>query len=204
MNRTNNNDVLELLQPQKSTVLSRSMQSTEYCVYLHGKIVEPAQWYEHYAVFKSATPDDMIRLYINSPGGDLATAMEYITHMRDCAAPIIAVIGVDCASAATAIALHADGWEVGPFSTFLVHGFSYGIGGNAASVINHATFNTKLNDKFVREIYGDFLMEEELEDVFKGVDILIDSDDLKRRLEKIADKREEDEDEEGEDDGFGK
>lgn len=193
MNRKNNTEVLDLLQPQKSTVLTRSLQSTEYCVYLHGQINEPSQYYEHYAVYKSAGPDDLIKLYINSPGGNLATAMEYISHMRDCCAPIMAIIGMDCASAATAIALQADGWEVGSFSTFLVHGFSYGIGGNAASVINHANFNTKLNEKFVREIYKDFLTEEEINDIFKGVDVLINSEDLMARLEVIGKKRDSEE-----------
>ena len=193
MNKANNAEVIDLLQPQKSTVLARSLQSTEYCVYLHGPINEPSQYYEHYAVYKSAGPDDLIKLYINSPGGNLATAMEYVNHMRECDAPIMAVVGMECASAATAIALQADGWEVGPFSTFLVHGFSYGVGGNAASVINHASFNTKLNERFVREIYRDFLTEEEINDIFKGVDVLINSDDLMARLEVIAANRNEEE-----------
>ncbi len=194
MNKSNNTEVIDLLQPQKqSSVLTRSIQSTEYCVYLHGAIGEPQQWYEHYAVYKSAGPDDIIKLYINSPGGNMATAMEYISHMQQCNAPIMAIIGMDCASAATAIALAADGWETSPFSTFLVHGFSYGLGGNAAHVANHASFNTRLNERFIREIYGSFLTDEEVADILKGVDVLIDSDDLNKRLEALANERDNEE-----------
>lgn len=191
--KSNGEDVIGLLPQKQSSVLTRSIESTEYCVYLHGAINEPQQWYEHYAVYKSAGPDDIIKLYINSPGGNMATAMEYITHMRACAAPIMAIIGMDCASAATAIALAADGWETNSFSTFLVHGFSYGIGGNAAHVGNHASFNTKLNQRFIREIYGSFLTDEEVADILKGVDVLIDSDDLNKRLQELADERDREE-----------
>lgn len=183
-------------QTQKpSSVLARTIHRTEYCMYLHGVISDPTQFYEHYAVMKSAQPDDLIKLYINSPGGDLATTMEYVEHMRDCQAPILAMIGMNCASGASVIALNADGWDITPFSTFLVHGFSYGIGGSAPHVMNHASFNSKLNERFVREIYKGFLTEEEFSDVFKGIDILIDSDDLGRRLSEIAKMREEEENE---------
>ena len=181
-----------------SQVLMRSLQSVEYTVYFHGPIGSPDEYLEHFAVYQGANSNDLIRLYINSNGGNLATALEYIRHMRHCAAPIIGVIGLNCASGASAVALSCDAWEIDDFSTCLVHGFSYGAEGNAFAVSNQVAFNSALNERWVRKTYEDFLTEEEIKDALRGVDILIDSESLDERLAhlvEIRDKIEEEQDE---------
>lgn len=168
----------ELLMQKPSQVISNTIQGTEYNLYLHGEIGHPDDFMEHFAVYKTANENDCIRLWVNSLGGSISTGVEYIQHMRECHAPIVAVIGVDCASMASALTLEADEIEVCEMSTMLVHAFSYGVAGVESHVYNHAAFNKKLNERFIRNTYGKFLSHEQLSDVLKGVDVLLTSEEI--------------------------
>lgn len=173
-----------------SQVITNTVQYTEYNLYLHGKIGEPDDFLEHFAVYKMANEGDIIRLYINSEGGSLSTGMEYIRHMKECNCPIIGVLGMEVASMASAIALECDEIELDEMTTMLVHSFSYGAVGTEASIYNQASFNKKLNERWIRKHYSNFLDENQIEDVFKGVDILLDSEDIAFRWEKLKMSRE--------------
>src|SRR5690554_83213 len=167
-----------------SQVITQTIQFTEYNLYLHGEIGGPDDFMEHFAVYKMANEGDIVRLYINSQGGSLATGMEYIRHMRECEAKIIAVLGVEVASMASAIALEADEIELDELSTLLIHSISYGTGGPESSVYSQALFNNKLNERWIRSTYKDFLEEDEFADVFKGVDIMLDADQIMEKWNK--------------------
>jgi len=176
----------ELLIPtqQPSQIITKTFQNTEYNLYLSGEISHnPDDYMEHFAVYHNAGPQDLVKLWVQSPGGSVAVGSQYIKHMRQCEAPIVAVIGMDVASQATAICLEASGWEVDEMSTFLVHGFSYGAFGHESQVYNQATFNKKLNERWVRNTYTGFLTEQEILDALKGVDLLFDADELFERLQ---------------------
>lgn len=173
---------LTMIQPA-SQVISKSFVSNEYNLYLHNEISSDGDAYlEHFAVYHQAGPDDLIRLWIQSPGGSVSVGNQYIQHMNRCPATIIAVVGMGTASEGTAICLAADDWEVDDMSTFLVHGFSYGAYGHEAQVYNTATFNKKLNERSLRNTYSGFLTEEEIMEALKGVDLLFDGEELVERL----------------------
>lgn len=179
----------DMFMQKPSQVITNTMQYTEYNLYLHGKIGDPDDFMEHFSVFKMAGEGDVIRLYVTSEGGSLSTGMEYIRHMRECRAPVIGVLGVEVASMASAIALECDEIEVDEMTTMLIHSFSYGAMGSEASIYNQATFNNKLNERWIRKHYSDFLDENQLSDVFKGVDILLDSDQIVERWEAMQEAR---------------
>ena len=181
----------ELSMMQKpSQVISRTMVINEYDLYLHGEISHDADEYmEHFAVYHTAGSDDLIRLWIQSPGGSVAVGHQYIKHMQRCPATIVAVIGMGTASEGTAICLAADDWEVDEMSTFLVHGFSYGTYGHEAQVYNTATFNKKLNERSLRNTYSGFLNEDEILEALKGVDLLFDGEELLERLQNFKEYR---------------
>lgn len=183
-----NDDLIPMMKP--SQCISKSYVSNEYNLYLHGEISHDAdQYLEHFAVYHQAGPDDLIRLWIQSPGGSVAVGNQYIQHMKRCPATIVAVIGMGTASEGTAICLAADEWEVDEMSTFLVHGFSYGTYGHEAQVYNTATFNKKLNERSLRSTYTGFLTEEEILEALKGVDLLFDGEELLDKLQAFREYR---------------
>lgn len=183
-----NDDLIPMMKP--SQCISKTFASTEYNLYLHGEISHNADEYlEHFAVYHQAGPDDLIRLWIQSPGGSVDVGNQYIQHMKRCPATIVAVIGMGTASEGTAICLAADDWEVDEMSTFLVHGFSYGTYGHEAQVYNTATFNKKLNERSLRSTYSGFLTEEEILEALKGVDLLFDGEELLDKLQAFREYR---------------
>ena len=182
-----NDDLIQAMKP--SQVISKSYVNNEYYLYLHGEIGSPDNFLEHFALYRTATAHDVIFLYVNSNGGSLATGMEYIRHMRECEAPIFCILGVEVASMASAIALEANDLIIDDMSTMLVHSFSYGAMGTEYSIYNQATFNKKLNERWIRTHYSNFLDESQLRDALKGVDILLDSDEIKERWDRLQEYR---------------
>lgn len=182
-----NDDLIQAMKP--SQVISKSYVNNEYYLYLHGEIGSPDNFLEHFALYRTATAHDVIFLYVNSNGGSLATGMEYIRHMRECEAPIVCILGMEVASMASAIALEANDLIIDDMSTMLVHSFSYGAMGTEYSIYNQATFNKKLNERWIRTHYSNFLDESQLQDALKGVDILLDSDEIKERWSKLQEYR---------------
>ena len=180
----------ELIQAMKpSQVISKSFVNNEYYLYLHGEIGSPDNFLEHFALYRTASAHDIIFLYVNSNGGSLSTGMEYIRHMRECEAPIVCILGMEVASMASAIALEADDLVIDEMSTMLVHGFSYGAAGNEFSVFNQAAFNKKLNERWLRSHYSNFLDESQITDALRGVDILLDSEDIQERWNNLKESR---------------
>ena len=181
----------DMFVPKPSQLITNTMQYTEYNLYLHGKIGDPDDFMEHFSVFKMANEGDIVRLYITSEGGSLSTGMEFIRHMKECRAPIIGILGAEVASMASAIAMECDEIEVDEMTTMLIHSFSYGAIGTESSVYNQAAFNNKLNERWIRKHYSDFLDETQLSDIFKGVDILLNSDEIIDRWEHMQEMRKE-------------
>ena len=177
--------MLEELMNKPSQVISKTYVNNEYYLYLHGDIGSPDNFLEHFALYRTATQHDVIFLYVNSNGGSLATGMEYIRHMRECEAPIICILGMEVASMASAIALEATDLIIDDMSTMLVHSFSYGAMGTEYSIYNQATFNKRLNERWMKSHYSNFLDDQQLSDALKGVDILLDSDEIKERWDKL-------------------
>lgn len=177
--------MLEELMNKPSQVISKTYVNNEYYLYLHGEIGSPDNFLEHFALYRTASTHDVIFLYVNSNGGSLATGMEYIRHMRECEAPIICILGMEVASMASAIALEATDLIIDDMSTMLVHSFSYGAMGTEYSIYNQATFNKRLNERWMKSHYSNFLDDQQLNDALKGVDILLDSDEIKERWDKL-------------------
>ena len=171
--------------PGLSKVLVSQKVVNEYSIYLTDPIVSADQYIEHFAVFKDASPDDVIFLHLNSQGGSVSVGQMYIRHMRECAAPIIGFVGMDCASQCEAIAMQCDDLVTDEMSTMLIHSFSYGAQKDAVGVYKQATFNMKLNETWLNSNFTGMLTEEEREDVLKGADVLLDSTQIEGRWAKI-------------------
>lgn len=169
----------EIIIEKPSMCITNTAQFTEYSLYLTGEITSPEDYMEFYAVLKAANRGDVVRIYISSCGGQLATATLIKNHIETCDAEVIGVLGTDVASAASDIALSCDSIEVGPMSCMLIHNFSYATGfSHAVSIHNQAQFNKDLNERWVRGVYGDFLPPETLDKVLDGVDVMLNAEQI--------------------------
>lgn len=175
--------------PGISKVLVNQRVINEYTLYLTDTIISADQYIDHFATFKEAGPDDVIFLHLNSQGGSVSVGQMYIRHMRECVAPIIGFVGMDCASQCAAIAMQCDDLVTDEMSTMLIHSFSYGAQKDAVGVYKQATFNMKLNETWLNSNFTGMLTEEEREEVLKGADVLLDSAQIEERWAKIYELR---------------
>lgn len=186
----NEDMLLPMIQPQR--VLTRTINSTEYKVRLARPITEIDDFADEIMVFEQANPDDIVVVQVSSPGGSLETCDFLCRRMNECAAPIVVEIGLTCASAASALMLQADDWIIHDSSTVMIHACSYSPGwGKEVDVFSSATYTNRINREWVERTYRGFLSESELLSVLDGKDLYFYADDLRERLPKYKEYREE-------------
>lgn len=174
---------------KQAPVFVSQQVSNRYELYLNDPIESIDQFIDHLAVFANCTEDDLVILNVASPGGSVSVGEQYIMSMSKCAGMIIGVVGMGAASQGSAILMACDDLVITDMSTLLVHSFSYGNQNHASGMLNCATFNNKLNEKWLDKYFGEFLTPEERSDVLKGVDLQFDAEQIQERWDMIMEMR---------------
>ena len=170
-------------------VYTRARAITDSDIYISGEILAPEEYIEEFQTLLEAGEGDHINLYINSPGGRIDTAVQFLSRMKSTKATITGHIEGLCQSAGTYLFLAADQWVVNDNCLMLIHNYSGGAYGKGSEVL----LNVKANDTWVRDlmadIYEGFLSEEELAEVNKNQDIWLTSKKILSRLDGVVEMR---------------
>lgn len=153
-------------------------------IFIDKPIGDPSLYRNEQMVLLSAGPSDQVNLIINSPGGNLATALAMIECLKSTQASTKAIIVGRCYSAATFIAMSCDDIVVTDSAEFMIHTASFGIEGSTAMVKSHTDFTIKQVHRILDEVYKGFLNEKELEAVRSGSELWFDSEETRERLVK--------------------
>lgn len=171
-------------------VLTRTYNNTEYKIRLARVITEIDDFEEEIMALEEANQNDLVTIQISSPGGSLETCDFLCRRMKECQAPIVVEIGLTCASAASALCLQADDWIIHDSSTMMVHACSYSPGfGKEIDVFSSATYTNRINREWVERTYKGFVSEIELQQILDGKDLYFYADDLRERLPKYKEYR---------------
>lgn len=157
--------------------------------YLSGTIEEPQEYVEWFNIIRNASEYDTIKVYINSGGGDLATALQFMRVLSDTEAGTVCSVEGSCMSAATMIMLACDEIEVSPHSMFMVHNYSGGTIGKGGEMADQIMFEREWSRRFLSEIYNWFLSTEEIESILNSRDIWLHSEDAVERLKVVFEMR---------------
>ena len=158
--------------------------------YLSGPIQDAEEYIEWFDVIRNAGSTDTIRIYINSPGGDLFTTLQFLRVMSETDATVVCSVEGACMSAATMIFLHGHSQEVTPHSLFMFHNYSAGTFGKGGEMYDQLQFERTWSENFMTEVYEDFLTPEEISSMMHNKDIWMGSDEVVDRLKAMAKKRE--------------
>lgn len=158
--------------------------------YLSGPVLEAEEYIDWFDCIRNASAVDTIRLYINSPGGDLYTTLQFLRVMSDTEATVVTSVEGACMSAATMIFLHGHAQEVTPHSLFMFHNYSAGTFGKGGEMYDQLQFERRWSENFMREVYKGFLTEDEIQSMLNNRDIWMDSDEVVKRLTELQKKRE--------------
>lgn len=170
--------------------------------YLSGDIDGSEEYIEWFDIIRSASENDILKFYINSNGGDLFTAIQFMRVLNDTAANVIVSVEGMCASAATLIFLCGHQFEVSPHSVFMFHNYSSGVVGKGGEMYDRLAHERVWSEKLLRDVYSDFLTEEEIVSILDSKDIWMDGDQvvdrLKAKVEKLKAEQEAEEEAEEE------
>jgi ATP-dependent protease ClpP protease subunit len=157
--------------------------------YLSGPVLDAEEYIDWFDTIRNASEIDTIRIYINSPGGDLYTTLQFLRVMSDTEATIVTSVEGACMSAATMIFLHGHTHEITPHSLFMFHNYSAGTFGKGGEMYDQLQFERKWSENFMRAVYRDFLAEDEIQSMLNNRDIWMTSDEVAQRLEKLQEAR---------------
>jgi ATP-dependent protease ClpP protease subunit len=158
--------------------------------YLSGPVLDAEEYIDWFDCIRNANSVDTVRIYINSPGGDLYTTLQFLRVMSDTQATVITSVEGACMSAATMIFLHGDLQEVTPHSLFMFHNYSAGTFGKGGEMYDQLQFERRWSENFMTEVYADFLTEDEIQSMLHNKDIWMDSDEVVKRLNALQKQRE--------------
>lgn len=150
--------------------------------YLTGYIEEPENYLEWFDAIRHAGENDIIKIYINSYGGDLFTAIQFMRVLADTQATVICSVEGACMSAATMIFMCASQFEVTPHSVFMFHNYSGGAIGKGGEMIDQLLHERKWSERLMNEIYKDFMTEAEIKAMLENKDMWMDGEDVVVRM----------------------
>ena len=156
-----------------------------YEFYLSGEIEEANEYIEWFDTIRNARATDTVKIYINSCGGDLYTALQFLRVLSETDAHVITSVEGACMSAATMIFLHGDEFEVTPHSLFMFHNYSAGVFGKGGEMFDQLQFERAWSENFLREVYHDFLTPEEIKSMLDNKDIWMTSQQVLARIDLV-------------------
>ena len=125
MQKTNKNDLLDLFKPphkQNERYTSKhAVNIHEF--YLSGNIESSEEYIEWFDIIRNAGQNDVIKIYINSYGGDLFTAIQFLRVLGETQGNIVVSVEGACMSAATIILMCGHQFEVSEHSMFMFHNY---------------------------------------------------------------------------------
>lgn len=173
---------------RKGSFTNRSLGSLHE-FYLSGAVKSPEEYIDWFDQIRNCGPNDVVKIHINSPGGDLYTAIQFIRVLTDCQGTIITSVEGACMSAATLIFMIADQYEVSPHSVFMFHNYSSGMYGKGGELYDSIIHERKWSEGIMRELYQDFLTEEEINSILDNKDIWMDGDQVAERMHLRSEKQ---------------
>jgi len=154
-----------------------------YEFYLSGEIDDASEYTEWFDTIRNARVADTVKIYINSCGGDLYTALQFLRVLGETNAHVVTSVEGACMSAATMIFLHGDEFEVTPHSLFMFHNYSAGVFGKGGEMFDQLQFERAWSENFLREVYHDFLTPDEIQSMLHNKDIWMTSEQVMARID---------------------
>jgi ATP-dependent Clp protease protease subunit len=150
--------------------------------YLSGNIEDPSEYVAWFELMRNAGEHDAIQIHINSYGGDLFTAIQFMRAIADTPAHVICSVEGACMSAATMIFLCADSYEVSEHSMFMFHNYSSATFGKGGEMFDNIIHERKWSEHLLNRVYDGFLNKEEVASLLHNKDIWMDGEEVLKRL----------------------
>lgn len=171
--------------PNEPTIFAQPASGMKYTVNITDDFDKPHTFDQVIALLSTATEEDEIVFNINSAGGYVDTLNMVLGWKALCPARQVHVLMGNASSAASAFFLSkADQYIVGERATMMVHEYQAGTYGSQSNNERRTAHTSQECAKYIKDTYSDFLTEEEISDVLKGVEVYLNSEQIAERLDK--------------------
>lgn len=153
--------------------------------YISGNILESHFYTDLFYTLRTATETDLIYLHLNTSCGDFDTGLQIINNMQASSANVITVLEARAYSMGAFIFLAGDEWIVHDNCQLLFHIYSGSFAGRGNVQQAEVLAVSNWFEKFMTRTCQPFLTTAEIKDVLKGSDVWMDSDEIRRRMERI-------------------
>lgn len=162
----------------------QALQVSIHHFYIVDEINEVAPFLDMINILKTAEAHDTVFINLNTPGGNLYTAIQLMSAIRQSNATVVTCIEGMVASAGTLIFLAGHKHVVNANCTFMIHNYSHGAWGKGNEVALRVKHSEHYFNKLAHDMYGNFLTSEEITEVVNGKDFWMESEEVLARLDK--------------------
>ena len=173
------------------TIFNKQMISNEYTIHFSQEFDHPSYYDEVVTLLLSADEVDSVIFVINNFGGRVDALNSILNALAVTKATVTGfLVGQGC-SCASVLFLACHSWIVGENTTLMIHEQSFFVGGKASETKKQHEHYQIQNDRFIREVYKDFLTSDEIESCLRGEDYYFEDFEIRERLQQREQKRQE-------------
>lgn len=169
--------------------------SKTYNIYLNEEVVDANAYSKLFDLLRSVGEYDVVRVYINCPGGNLFTGVQLISCMKQSAAHIITFLDGQAMSLAPLILFAGDDINISENSLIMFHHYSSWGGGKGNEQLSNATAMNEFYKNSLIKYAKPFLNDDEIDKIIDGKDLYFGDDIINERIKLMTDAFEEDDDE---------
>lgn len=154
--------------------------------YLSSPIGEALKYVDMVHRIRYASPNDIIFIHLNTPGGNLGTGVQIINAMLASQAKIVTVLESEAHSLGTMIFLCGDEFVVHDNCIMMFHNYSGGTSGKGNEQEAALNATVKWVAELLERIYIPFLTPKEIKNILNGQDLWMHSDEIRKRLDRMV------------------
>lgn len=165
------------------SIYNKQMISNEYTIHFSQEFDHPSYYDEVVTLLLSADEVDSVIFVINNFGGRVDALNSILNALAVTKATVTGfLVGQGC-SCASVLFLACHSWIVGDNTTLMIHEQSFFVGGKASETKKQHEHYQIQNDRFIREVYRDFLNSDEIESCLRGEDYYFEDFEIRERLQ---------------------
>ena len=175
----------ELVHFQGMVRYEQQLPVRQVSYYLCGEIKEPQFYTDLFYTLRSASETDLIYLHLNSSGGDFNTGLQIINNILASNARVVTILEARAFSMAALIFLAGDELIVHDNCQLMFHIYSGIFSGKGNEQQAEVMAVSNWFAKVMKRLCSPFLTEHEIAGILKGADLWIDSDEIRKRLQRM-------------------
>jgi len=173
-------------EPRPYNFYEQKMTARHLHYYISGHIEDPSKYTEMIHKIRSATVHDVVHIHLNTPGGMVSTGVQIISAVRASQGHVVTHLEGEACSMGALLFLSGDEMVVYDDSILMFHNYSGGAFGKGHEITAVVDAVNKWYSKLTNTICTPFLTKAELVKIFDGADMWMLSDEVEKRLKKMA------------------